>query len=464
MKIGFMRAILACLTLAAFAATAHAQVYYGVVGDGTHVQFGPQDANGDYLGITSESYDYSYAPDYDGLAIFPAGGAAPSGYEGYMLMAFNPYTGEMWTDIPVEHQATNPASEGTYIGHSPATPLSGPSGLPDDPATPDVDESLVWSDYLSNNTSSATGLTQDCIYIGVEYHPAGDGVNVGLGNYVYASPDGGILSYYSSWDPVGDNGREDYDMQVGEEVRAWAENEEGAPNGHWETIYDPYTGQVIDEVWTSPALEFGDPSDPDAAVWGLTYWYDSLGWRGRSGSGDAFYGFEMDGIKGWMRLKFTGFVSGVRVMEYYFDYSGGLRGDFDGDGDIDADDIDILMANLGGDPGEFDLTDDGVVDQDDVDEWVFNIVPIGENIGTVYGDFNLDGEVNAGDLALLATNYGLVGTWGWATGDGNGDGNVDAGDLAMLATNYGTVVHTVPEPASAALLLTGVMALIRRRK
>jgi hypothetical protein len=142
---------------------------------------------------------------------------------------------------------------------------------------------------------------------------------------------------------------------------------------------------------------------------------------------------------------------------------GDLRGDFDGDGDIDADDIDILMANLGGDPGEFDLTDDGVVDQDDVDEWVFNIVPIGENIGTVYGDFNLDGEVNAGDLALLATNYGLVGTWGWATGDGNGDGNVDAGDLAMLATNYGTVVHPVPEPITMSLLAIGGAALLRRR-
>jgi hypothetical protein len=138
-------------------------------------------------------------------------------------------------------------------------------------------------------------------------------------------------------------------------------------------------------------------------------------------------------------------------------------GDFDMDGDIDADDIDLLMANLGGDPAVYDLTNDGVVDQDDVDEWVFNIVPIGENIGTVYGDFNLDGEVNAGDLALLATNYGTVGDWGWATGDGNGDGNVDAGDLAMLATNYGTVVHPVPEPVTLSLLAVGGATLLRRR-
>jgi hypothetical protein len=141
-----------------------------------------------------------------------------------------------------------------------------------------------------------------------------------------------------------------------------------------------------------------------------------------------------------------------------------VPGDFDADGDVDADDIDLLMANLGGDPAVYDLTDDGVVDQADVDEWVFNIVPIGENVGTVYGDFNLDGEVNAGDLALLATNYGLAGTWGWATGDGNGDGNVDAGDLAMLATNYGTVVHPVPEPITMSLLAVGGAVLLRRRK
>jgi hypothetical protein len=174
-----------------------------------------------------------------------------------------------------------------------------------------------------------------------------------------------------------------------------------------------------------------------------------------------------DGPAGMVNLRFDNGYGGNKDAGYAIGpapgYNPGVTGDFDNDGDVDADDIDILMANLGGDPGEFDLTNDGVVDQDDVDEWVFNIVPIGENIGTVYGDFNLDGEVNAGDLALLATNYGLAGTWGWATGDGNGDGNVDAGDLAMLATNYGTVVHPVPEPVTLSLLAVGGAALLRRR-
>ncbi len=140
------------------------------------------------------------------------------------------------------------------------------------------------------------------------------------------------------------------------------------------------------------------------------------------------------------------------------------RGDFDGDGDVDADDIDLLFANLGGADLSYDLTDDGLVDSADVDEWVFNVVPIGANIGTVYGDFNLDGAVDAGDLALLGTNFGAAGSFGWADGDANGDGVVDAGDLALLGSNFGTVVHPVPEPVTMSLLAIGGAALLRRKK
>jgi hypothetical protein len=195
-------------------------------------------------------------------------------------------------------------------------------------------------------------------------------------------------------------------------------------------------------------------------IWNVTY--------GQSGSGPGLLMtwrlvFDQPYYDGdlWVAASWTA-DNPLKVFNMPTDIS--MPGDFDNDGDIDADDIDLLMANLGGDPAVYDLTNDGVVDQDDVDEWVFNIVPIGENIGTVYGDFNLDGEVNAGDLALLATNYGTVGDWGWATGDGNGDGNVDAGDLAMLATNYGTVVHPVPEPITMSLLAVGGAVLLRRRK
>ncbi len=162
-------------------------------------------------------------------------------------------------------------------------------------------------------------------------------------------------------------------------------------------------------------------------------------------------------------------------VDWYIDYDlalgdvwvrsdavGPLVGDFDNDGDLDADDIDLLFAALGGGDLDFDLTGDSTVDQSDVDEWLA-IVPIGEDVGTVYADFNLDGAVDAGDLALLGGAFGQAGPFGWANGDATGDGVVDAGDLAILGGNFGTIVHPVPEPASAALLLTACLPVLRRR-
>jgi T5SS/PEP-CTERM-associated repeat protein len=96
---------------------------------------------------------------------------------------------------------------------------------------------------------------------------------------------------------------------------------------------------------------------------------------------------------------------------------------------------------------------------------------------TLRGDATLDGTVDVGDLGALATNYGLTTGGIWAGGDFNYDGKVDVGDLGLLATNYGaslgigpaaepasTVASSgsVPEPAAAALVATG-LCLIRRR-
>jgi lysophospholipase L1-like esterase/uncharacterized protein (DUF2141 family) len=53
------------------------------------------------------------------------------------------------------------------------------------------------------------------------------------------------------------------------------------------------------------------------------------------------------------------------------------------------------------------------------------------------GDANGDGQVDVGDLGILAANYGGTNKT-WAMGDFNGDGKVDVGDLGILAANYGT--------------------------
>jgi len=82
------------------------------------------------------------------------------------------------------------------------------------------------------------------------------------------------------------------------------------------------------------------------------------------------------------------------------------------------------------------------------------------------GDANLDGQVDVGDLGILAGNYGMTSGAYWELGDFNADGMVDVGDLGMLAGNYGKGVPEtagVPEPLTVIFLISGGISLLRRR-
>jgi hypothetical protein len=143
----------------------------------------------------------------------------------------------------------------------------------------------------------------------------------------------------------------------------------------------------------------------------------------------------------------------------------GRLGDFDGDGDIDADDIDALGAAIqaGSTDTEFDMDGDGDVDADDFNMHVTTLVDtaLGEGTGTAFGDFNLDGLVGILDLGLLGDGYNS--TNGWANGDANGDGTIGILDLGLLGDNYGYDGSAIPEPATMSLLGLGAVALLRRR-
>lgn len=82
------------------------------------------------------------------------------------------------------------------------------------------------------------------------------------------------------------------------------------------------------------------------------------------------------------------------------------------------------------------------------------------------GDATLDGEVGAGDLGILARNFG--GSGGWTEGDFNGSGDVGAPDLGTLARNFGANINVganaVPAPGGLAVVLTGGLAVLRRRR
>ena len=150
--------------------------------------------------------------------------------------------------------------------------------------------------------------------------------------------------------------------------------------------------------------------------------------------------------------------------------SGSPPGDFDEDGDVDADDADILCANMGGAPDPYDLDEDGDVDEDDLVELIETLVEwdngVDTGIGTYRGDFNLDGVVNATDLAIMKGTFGASGV-GYAGGNANCDDVVNATDLAILKATFGFVAPTgggVPEPVTIGLLSLGGLGLLRRRR
>jgi hypothetical protein len=223
----------------------------------------------------------------------------------------------------------------------------------------------------------------------------------------------------------------------------------------------------------------------------------SPGWGGNSVYGDrkgflgeGFIGFYLDMQDGrhygWVHVG-TGYRPyGITIfgwayetvallpVELSYDVTPATRlGDFDLDGDIDADDIDALGAAIAASSTDltFDVDGDGDVDSDDFAFHVQNLVDTaltyevdGEwfMTGTQFGDFNLDGEVGILDLGLLGDSYNT--TSGWATGDANGDGTTGILDLGLLGDNYGFDRSAIPEPASAMLLVAGAGALLKRRR
>jgi hypothetical protein len=107
---------------------------------------------------------------------------------------------------------------------------------------------------------------------------------------------------------------------------------------------------------------------------------------------------------------------------------------------------------------------------------------------TVFGDTNLDGQVNVADLGNLATNFNKTGGF-WINGDFDYNGDVNVADLGDLATNFGQSLSSigagaadsaaatvpamssvggsgvsVPEPSIGLLTALGVVSLHSRRR
>lgn len=109
-----------------------------------------------------------------------------------------------------------------------------------------------------------------------------------------------------------------------------------------------------------------------------------------------------------------------------------IGGDLNGDGVLDAADIDLLVAKIPGTVPQvdplFDLVSDAVIDDLDVNDLVHN------RIGTSYGDANLDRVVDGTDFGIWNSNGFQLNT-GWAAGDFNGDQITDIRDFNIWNAN-----------------------------
>ncbi|QDU72988.1 hypothetical protein [Mucisphaera calidilacus] len=169
----------------------------------------------------------------------------------------------------------------------------------------------------------------------------------------------------------------------------------------------------------------------------------------------AWYDFDFDADTGLLAVLQP--TAGVIHMFQIAGDDPGLVGDFNDDGVVNDADIDLLAAAVrtGSSDLLYDLDESGVVDGDDFD------VMIGDVLGTLFGDANLDKTVNLLDLSALASNFEA--TAGWAGGNFNTDTSVDLLDLSVLASNFDQSAPSVPEPVLATLFGLGALAVGRRR-
>ncbi len=140
--------------------------------------------------------------------------------------------------------------------------------------------------------------------------------------------------------------------------------------------------------------------------------------------------------------------------------------DFNADGTCDIVDLDeLLYTGLNSGESKYDLDGSGAVDLGDRDEFL-------SQIGSFPGDFDGDGQVAASDLNILGINWQQADQTSYGQGDTNGDRFVNATDLNDVGINWQAGVaaassaSAVPEPHGSILVMIGLLGplAVRRRK
>jgi hypothetical protein len=160
-----------------------------------------------------------------------------------------------------------------------------------------------------------------------------------------------------------------------------------------------------------------------------------------------------------------------RYLDATFDdiyFTPAYPGDYDGDTILTAEDIDLLTGELLSEAPRFwyDLNGDRQITEEDHRVWVKDLK------NTWYGDANLDLEFNSSDMVQVFTagKYETREDAGWGEGDWNADLKFTSSDMVAAFADGGYEkgrridVATVPEPASAILLLGSLIMIATHRR
>ena len=120
------------------------------------------------------------------------------------------------------------------------------------------------------------------------------------------------------------------------------------------------------------------------------------------------------------------------------DHSISLPCDFDSNGNCSVSDLNVLLyEGFASQDPKFDLDGSATVDLGDRDAFF-------RQVGSLPGDLNFDGIVDAADLNMLGVNW-LNNVSSYANGDVNGDGRIDASDLNEVGLWWQKTADEFPE-------------------
>jgi hypothetical protein len=247
------------------------------------------------------------------------------------------------------------------------------------------------------------------------------------------------------------------------------------PNGGFVDL--PLTGEVNEDEWVHIAA-VGTGDELQIYIDGELIGVGGGSLEGQPvasyGSSDFFFNVGGGGIYDGTGNQFTGVLDEIAVWDtalsdaqilahFQAALGGGVLGDFNANGNLDAGDLDLLADAMATNDLAFDLNGDNVTNVADRRLWI-------EDLKNSYmGDSNLDGEFNSSDLVNVFTagkfETGSPATW--SEGDWTGDKVFNSSDFVEAFQGGGYeigprgAVAAVPEPGTLGSLCLGFLGFLR---